>query len=331
MNGTSDSPFHSPSTDPDLYNRLKGGLVSFLEETYPRWGRSQAEALLTDVDKGRLFPALWKPTDGSSRGLCLTGGKEGDEGVWGLYLDPSGPAHIRSFLVDLEARDGEGVRSVIDVLPGLGLDEQPALFEPFGYWHFAKVLMRREPTPGLPFFPNRPEIRPARPEDFQAIVRLFGLAYGSERPGEWWVEYSVYSEENARAYLRQFINEDGTWATSSVPEACYVWESAGEVIGAVIVDNTNNIRTIADLMVAPKYHRQSVGRMLMEAALSTLTERFPGPVELVAIRGGAPQRLYRRLGFKEVPLPEGRRDGRWIKGPPPPGMDGLGGPPGGLM
>ncbi|MCI4351984.1 MAG: GNAT family N-acetyltransferase [Thermoplasmata archaeon] len=314
--------FIDPSAEPSLTADLVNRYREFLVEGFPGWGADQANALVHQWKQGWLRLLVWHPPSRPSRGIAFINRASKGLQVHGLYLDPSGADELTAFLSDV-AGEGEGpLHALTDVLPGIDPEDQPRLLEPLGFWHRAKVLMRRGPGLGTLVAADPPvgQLRRIQPTDLDALVGLYARTY-TERPGEFWVWSSPDPAADGRDYLLQFFRPDGTWTGEFDPESSALWRLDREVVGCVLVDaNRGRGPGVANLMVDPRHQRQGIGRRLMIHALQTLETINPGPVALVAIRGGAPYRLYRDLGFEQVPPPEGRREGHWVRGDAPAGL-----------
>jgi GNAT superfamily N-acetyltransferase len=97
-----------------------------------------------------------------------------------------------------------------------------------------------------------------------------------------------------------------------------VWQAEEHVVGTVLVEVApEGTAFIDDLIVEPALQRRGIGRSLLERAIEELTRDVPRRIELTAVRFGAPYRLYLKVGFGEVPPPEGRIDGHWVRGRSP--------------
>jgi predicted N-acetyltransferase YhbS len=311
--------FVSPESEPALTSALLTRYAEQLATIFPAWGRTQADALVKQWHQGWLTVLVWQSGDAERRGLAFTNQSSRGLQVHGLILEPDNSATLLGFLSDLE-EDGPGpLHALTDMLPGIEPGAQPGLLRRRGFWHRAKVLMRR-PVSGpssIAALTREGHLRSPVSSDLEAIVHLYARAF-TDRPGEFWVWSSPDPEADAREYLAQYIGPDGSWSLDFVPGASAIWESEGAVVGAVLVESTvGRLPTVANLMVDPDHQRRGIGRRLMQHALQTLDVTNPGPVELVAIRGGAPFQLYQELGFGEVPPPDGRREGHWVRGEAP--------------
>jgi GNAT superfamily N-acetyltransferase len=197
-------------------------------------------------------------------------------------------------------------------------EEQPRLFGPLGFWHREKVRMRREATAVAPRRPGDSEIRAVVPSDLPQMTRAYARAY-TERPGEFWLWQSAgEAAAEADEDIGGLLDADGRWEEGFLPNASFVWDSDHGILGFVSLHRREGgVAFVSDVVVDPEHQRRGIGRRLLERALAELTGESPRPVELSAIRYGAPYRLYLSLGFREVGAPDGRLDGHWVRGPDP--------------
>ncbi len=136
-------------------------------------------------------------------------------------------------------------------------------------------------------------IRPERPGDYAAILRLTYEAFltldypGRRRMDE---HYLVHLLQNC-----EYV----------IPELCFVAEAdtgnSLEIVGhilytksAVIRADTEDIRTVTfgPLSVLPKYHRQGIGRLLVEHSMNKAKELGFGAVVITGVPA-----YYPKLGF----------------------------------
>ena len=150
------------------------------------------------------------------------------------------------------------------------------------------------------------EIRPARPEDAQALVAL-GALVGRE-PEAWLLNtdgWRAVGEE--RRYLR---------ALRRHPDAAvYVAEDDGAIVGRLSVarDPHSASRHVADLglMVAASHRRLGIGRALLERTVEWARASGITKLELHVFPHNEPAiALYERFGFER----EGYRKGHYRRG-----------------
>jgi GNAT superfamily N-acetyltransferase len=311
-------PFSDARSNPELAGRLRDELRRFLTSTYPPWGAHQADSLDRQEAGGRLFSLLWHPSTDDLIGLALAHRRNGSLRIHGLWLQPSGCESLRRFLSDFDRHGTGSLEAITDLLPGLRPEEQPRLFEPLGFWHREKVRMRREATAVPPHRPVASELRSVVPPDLPQMTRVYASAY-TERPGEFWLwESATEAAAEAEEDIGRLLDAGGRWEEGFLPDASFVWDSGGGILGFVSIHRREGgVAFVSDLVVDPRHQRRGIGRRLLERALTELTSESPQPVELSAIRFGAPYRLYRSLGFREVGPPDGRLDGHWVRGPDP--------------
>lgn len=311
------APIRPAEEDPDLYRALLAKHRRFLEGWHPVVGPRQYDALARQTEQRHLSAVLWRPRGSEARGLALVQDATDGVRVHGVWIEPARPESLSGLLSDLELVGVAPVVAVTDILPSPGADEQATFFRPRGFWHRAKVLMRRPAGELVSPGPCPREIRAVEASDLPQLVRVYARAY-SARPGEFWTWSNPNPSAEAEADVMGHLTASGEWAQGFLREASLVWEAEGVVVGGVLVSaGRGEAPYVEDLIVDPTLHRRGIGRSLMERAI--LEAQRPGarPVELAAIRLGAPYRLYQRLGFVEVPPPRGRLDGHWIRGPDP--------------
>jgi GNAT superfamily N-acetyltransferase len=289
----------------------------FLESSHPGWGSNQANALARQRANGSLSALLWEPKAGGARGLAWIQTLRMGIRIHGLWVDPASPEILTALLADLERERNSPIVAVTDVLPGLTSKQQPRFFGPMGFWHRAKVLMRRDPKVPVGANPGSPKIRPIERSDLKAVVGVYVRAY-SDRPGEFWTWGAPDAWTEAEQDVMSHLNKTGEWTPNFLPYASLVWEEGGNVLGAVLVEaRRDGIPYVEDLVVEPQFHRRGIGRSLLGGAIDQLVRDGPRAIELAALRFGAPYQLYRTLGFDEVPPPKGELDGHWIRGKSP--------------
>ncbi|MGA7924274.1 MAG: GNAT family N-acetyltransferase [Thermoplasmata archaeon] len=309
--------FVSPAAAPEDWRRLQGEFHRFLASFHPTWGSAQAKSLFQQTERGWLYSLVWRPTAGDALGLAFAQDTPSGSRIHGVWVEPADSRSLARFLHDFEREMGRPVVVITDVLPGMELADQVSFFEERGYWHRAKVLMRREMRRGVLSPPGSSEIRPLLRSDIPELVTLYSRAY-HERPGEFWVWTAPDPVADAELTWRSLLDPSGEWVPNHRAEASFVWVANKKVVGAVAVeDRPSGVPYISDLIVDPEHHRHGIGRRLMERTLLELSQGPSEVVELAAIQYGAPYRLYEKIGFREVAPPDGRYDGHWVLGPDP--------------
>lgn len=310
---------HGTFTPAESEAKLATALIDrhrkFLEESYPTWGKNQARSLAHQRENGALSTWLWRADARDAVGLLWIEAGAPTLKIHGVWLEPGGPRYLSEVLEDVAEDRGTPVGAITDVLPDLpGADE---FFGSRGFWHRSKVLMRHPtgtvPGGGTP----HPQIRRIAVDDLKEIVGVYVRAY-SDRPGEFWTWTSADPRGMADADVMGHVGPDGSWLSSFRADASYVWVEDRRIVGAILVEEKPPANPyVEDLIVEPEYHRRGIGRALLDRSVSELARAGPRPIDLAAIRFGAPYRLYRTLGFVELPQPGGLLDGHWIRGPSP--------------
>ncbi|HTT72822.1 MAG TPA: GNAT family N-acetyltransferase [Thermoplasmata archaeon] len=310
-------PIEPGPHDPARRARLHASLRRALIEAYPHIGLRQADALDHQAGLGYFDEVLWTSGSDGREGFAWVQRQPSGLRVLGLWLDPMDGVGLAAMLADLERAERLPIATVTDLLPGLDDRTQAAEFPPNGYWHRSKVGMRRPSTASAVARPDRPEIRPVRRADLEALVGVYARAY-SHRPDEFWTWTIPHPWEEARRDVLAHWDPAGRWSDDFVPEASMVWDSGGQVLGGLLTTRgTEGEPHVDDLIVEPAHHRRGIGRALLERSIFETGRRGPTSITLAAIGNGAPYRLYRSVGFEDVPGPEGRLDGHWVRGPSP--------------
>jgi hypothetical protein len=227
--------FVALESDPELRERLLEAHRKFLLGFHSEWGASRARAFANYAAQGWLSALAWRPPSPRSRGLLFVQRSAAGLRIRGIWFEPPGSSSLRELLSDLERERPEPVEVVTDLIPGVSPAEQAAFFESRGFWHRKNVLMRREGGPLTVPVPQNPEVRSIRPGDLPEVVEVYERAY-RERPGEWWESEPPNSRDDAEASVLCFATPAGAWTPIFLPEASFVWESAGRIRGAVLLD-----------------------------------------------------------------------------------------------
>lgn len=308
-----------PDSAKELVARLIGQHRGALASAYPSCGVNQANALERQLASGAVSATVWRSAEGDASGLAWFDSARDEDRIHGLLLEPWSLAHLTAFLDDFERERSRRTVAVTDLIPGFPDEDQVPYFEPRGFWHRSKVLMRRGPEAPPPPPGTSPSLRGIESRDLEPIADVYVAAY-SERAGEFWTwnRDDRAARDDALRDVGGQVTEAGGWAPRFLPEASLVWEESGCVLGAVLVERgANGAPWIADLVVDPRAQRRGIGRALLEQAVVVLSRGNATAIELCAIRLGAPYHLYRRLGFEDVSGPRGRLDGHWVRGTSP--------------
>jgi GNAT superfamily N-acetyltransferase len=304
-------------SDPELFRRLASEHRRFLEQWRPYFGPHQAEALQQQAAKRQFSEILWKPEGTSRVGLARLRDSPTGLRVHGIWTSPPGPESLAELLADIERVKAAPIATVSDVLPGVDSGEQDRFFRPKGFWHREKVLMRRPARAPGAKAPSSSQVRHIEKSDLRALVGVYEHAY-SDRPGEFWTWSSPDPASDAEADVMSHCSPNGDWARDFLPNLSFVWESDGRVLGGALLSAIRpGVPYVEDLIVEPAFHRQGIGRALLERSILEVQNGGLRTIELAAIRFGPPARLYQSLGFEDVPPPDGTLDGHWVGGKDP--------------
>jgi ribosomal protein S18 acetylase RimI-like enzyme len=129
-------------------------------------------------------------------------------------------------------------------------------------------------------------IRLMRPEDIAACTDVYVAAYQAPPYN------GCFDERTARAIATDLLRH--------FPEACFVAEADGEVVGFILCSSIANMKaTVEELAVAPESQGQGIGDALLGHALNWLRRQGFRAVELVAHRKAFAYEFYRRRGFRD--------------------------------
>jgi len=137
-----------------------------------------------------------------------------------------------------------------------------------------------------------------RPET-EADVPFLRRLYVSTR----WEELAIvasWSDEQKRAFLEsQFALQRHHYRTYYPGTDLRVLEQNGEPAGRLYVDRQAKELLVTDISLLPEWRGRGVGTALMQAVIAEA--RDAGKAVTIAVEKFNPaQRLYRRLGFREV-------------------------------
>lgn len=141
---------------------------------------------------------------------------------------------------------------------------------------------------------ERPGLRPSGPDDAELLYRI----YASTREGE--LAAVPWNASVKEAFLRmQFSAQDSHYRTA-YPRARYDLVVRGdEVLGRLYVDRTQAAWLVLDIALLPARRGQGIGSRLLAELLSEAAAAAK-PVRLHVERFNPAQRLYSRLGFREI-------------------------------
>lgn len=150
---------------------------------------------------------------------------------------------------------------------------------------------------------SEPSIRRAAAGDFDAIVRLDGELFESDRRYDPTLDPRWTHSEAGRAFFRERI--EGT------DGVCFVAEAGGELLGylcgaMIEAEDYRTVRRLAELecmYVRPEARGRRIGERLARAFLDWAREEAAERVRVVACAANAGAvRFYRRLGFGDYDL-----------------------------
>jgi ribosomal protein S18 acetylase RimI-like enzyme len=137
-----------------------------------------------------------------------------------------------------------------------------------------------------------------RPET-EADVPFLRRLYVSTR----WEELTAltdWTDAQKQAFLEsQFALQRHHYLTYYAATDCAVLEKGGVPAGRLYVDRQANTLLVVDIALLPEWRRRGVGTALMEAVIAEA--RAAGKTVGITVEKHNPaQRLYHRLGFREV-------------------------------
>jgi ribosomal protein S18 acetylase RimI-like enzyme len=122
--------------------------------------------------------------------------------------------------------------------------------------------------------------------------------YASTREEE--LAVTGWSAVQKEAFLMMQFKAQHTDYQEHYPQAAFlVILRQGQPIGRLYLDRRLDTLRIIDIALLPQYRGQGVGTTILEAILSE-GQRLGLPVSIHVERFNPAQRLYRRLGFRQV-------------------------------
>lgn len=132
-------------------------------------------------------------------------------------------------------------------------------------------------------------IRPEQPKDYTAILRLTYEAFLTlDYPGRRRID---------EHYLIHLLQD----CRHVIPELCFVAEKDGEIVGHILYTKSKIVRadgttaeavTFGPLSVHPDYHKQGIGRLLVEHSGDQARKMGVGAILIVGVPA-----YYPKLGF----------------------------------
>jgi predicted N-acetyltransferase YhbS len=302
----------------ETLRELRAGFERAYRAEDPDRADRRFEQLERATARGWIVPVLWVPARGpargSARGLLYAFAFGPELRIDGIYLEPASAEAWRAFLNDVERESPRPLASLPSRVPGLPFEVLAHRMPGRGYWYRALVRLERPGDRPLPPSPPSAAIHPLTHEDAPALPRLLARAY-SERPAEFWTRATPDPLGEGEAQLALWQPAAGRWADSFRPDASFVWKEEGRVVGAVaVMEDSHRDPWIDDLVVDPEWHRRGIGRALLLRSLAALARTGATQVVLTAIEGGAPDRMYRALGFEPADPGPGGLPGTWVRG-----------------
>jgi ribosomal protein S18 acetylase RimI-like enzyme len=137
-------------------------------------------------------------------------------------------------------------------------------------------------------------LRPAGPGDAELLYRI----YASTREGE--LAVVPWEAAQKEAFLRmQFAAQDGYYH-ATFPAASYdLIVSGEEVLGRLYVDRGEAAWLVLDIALLPEHRGRGIGARLLTDVLAEAGAAAK-PVQIHVERFNPAQRLYDRLGFRQV-------------------------------
>ncbi|WP_299957392.1 GNAT family N-acetyltransferase [uncultured Modestobacter sp.] len=154
------------------------------------------------------------------------------------------------------------------------------------------VLDLSRPLPEV----DRTGVRVAREADLPAMAEVMAEAYRGTVDDE--------GEDQPAALAELRSTAAGTHGPP-LPDAWLLAEEAGEVAAAVVCTRWQGLPFVAQAVTHPRWQRRGHGTRLLLAAATTLRAGGETRLSLIVTRRNPAHALYQRLGFTEIPWPEG--------------------------
>ncbi|MGH3186447.1 MAG: GNAT family N-acetyltransferase [Streptosporangiaceae bacterium] len=141
---------------------------------------------------------------------------------------------------------------------------------------------------------DRRELRPAGAGDAETLYRI----YASTREDE--LAVVPWDAAAKEAFLRMQFDAQDRYYRATFPDASYDLIVAGqEVLGRLYVDRGDTTWLVIDLALLPSRRGQGIGTRLLTRLLAE-AQAAAKPVQMHVERFNPAQRLYHRLGFRQI-------------------------------
>jgi len=137
-------------------------------------------------------------------------------------------------------------------------------------------------------------LRPAGPGDAELLYRI----YASTREDE--LAVVPWDAAQKEAFLRMQFAAQDRYYHATFPDASYdLILSAEQVLGRLYVDRGETAWNVIDLALLPEHRGQGIGTQLLTQVLADAGVAAK-PVQMHVERFNPAQRLYDRLGFRQI-------------------------------
>jgi ribosomal protein S18 acetylase RimI-like enzyme len=137
-------------------------------------------------------------------------------------------------------------------------------------------------------------LRPAGPGDAELLYRI----YASTREDE--LAVVPWDASQKEAFLRMQFAAQDRYYHATFPDASYDLIVSGErVLGRLYVDRGETAWDVIDLALLPEHRGQGIGTQLLTQVLADAGV-VAKPVHMHVERFNPAQRLYDRLGFRQI-------------------------------
>ena len=135
------------------------------------------------------------------------------------------------------------------------------------------------------------ELRPVKTSDEDFLFSV----YASTRADE--MKLVPWTAMQKQSFLQMQFNAQRQHYSVHYPKAqYYIIEQAGQMIGRMIVDRSENTILLMDIALLPEYRNKRIGSGLINTLLEE-ADKTNRPVQLHVETFNPAMRLYQRLGF----------------------------------